>query len=364
MRTIIAPNENPSVVYQTCIDSIADEDLRQRLNALTQDIGAHAGDYQRRATAKKLYTIPSNDCGNDDIVLGAVTKKELKDVYSSHMVSKSKPARVIYDLLLSRAPLGKCPFCGVGQASTLDHYLPKAKYPQLSVVPFNLVPSCKDCNTGKSAGVATTEETQCLHPYFDGQSFEEDQWLFAEVVTTSPLSIRYFVMAPKHWDDISKKRVESHFSDFGLAKRYSIEAANELANQKYFLEDFKKNNGTDALVDLLSVKARSNSSVHVNSWQTAFYQALYGYYSISEVVDQGLHETCLVCEGEAVFVNYFCPLCNGNGVVSYQQGLDIDVTDYQYLECPECNGRARCRLCSGEGLIRREKALQLARNRP
>ncbi|MDF1644290.1 MAG: hypothetical protein P1U80_08910 [Pseudomonadales bacterium] len=359
-----APNEDPRVVYQTCVDSIADENLRNRLSALTNDIGVIAGEYQQIATAKQLYTLPPNDFGNDDIVLGAVTKKELKDVYSSHMVGKAKPARKVYDLLLSRAPLGRCPFCGMGQASTLDHYLPKTKYPQLSVVPLNLVPSCKDCNTGKSVGVAATEEAQCLHPYFESQNFVSEQWLFAEVISTSPVAIHYFVRAPEHWDDISKKRVQSHFSDFKLANRFSIEAANELASQEYILDEFKRKNEMRALVDFLSDQAKSKSNLHVNSWQTAFYQALLKQYSEAEEIIECLTEICPVCEGEGVFVNYFCPYCEGNRYVSKRFKSAVNESDYKFLKCIECDGRPRCHLCSGRGLISREKALQLTRNRP
>ena len=60
-----------------------------------------------------------------------------------------KPAR-IRRYLMSLANTGKCPICGIGQASTLDHYLAKTIYPTYAVTPYNLVPVCKDCNFAKS----------------------------------------------------------------------------------------------------------------------------------------------------------------------------------------------------------------------
>ncbi|WP_086478969.1 HNH endonuclease [Oceanospirillum sanctuarii] len=276
MRAMIPPGEDSRVVYQTCINSIADDNLRNRLNALANDIGVSADDYQQRATAKRLYTIPPNDCGNNDIALGAVTKKELKGVYSSHMVAKTKPARAIYDLLLSRAPLGRCPFCGMGHASTLDHYLPKTKYPQLSVVPLNLVPSCKDCNTGKSTAVATIAGDQCLHPYFDQQNFIDEQWLFSEVIHTTPATVRFYVQAPDYWDDISKARVQAHFRDFKLASRYSIEAGNQIACLRDTLSRYKELLGVKGVRQHLTIEAQAAGQQHKNSWQTAMFQALAG----------------------------------------------------------------------------------------
>ncbi|WP_394293633.1 HNH endonuclease [Aeromonas rivipollensis] len=274
MRPIPAPNVDPRIVYQTCIDSVSDEDLRNRLNTVANNIGVAAAHYQQRATAKELYTFLPNNRKNDELALGAVTKRELKGVYSNHMVTKTKPAREIYDFLLSRAPLSRCPFCGIGIVSTLDHYLPKSAYPQFSVLPINLVPSCKDCNTGKSDSVATTAGAQSLHPYFDHQYFIHDQWLFAEVIHTTPATICFYVQAPNYWDNISKARVHTHFRDFKLASRYSVEAGNQIACLRGTLSSYRDILGLDGVKQHLTIEVQAYAQQHRNSWQTAMFQAL------------------------------------------------------------------------------------------
>jgi hypothetical protein len=168
----------------------------------------------------------------------------------------------------------KCPFCGFGQASTLDHYLPKAKYPQFSVLPFNLVPSCKDCNTGKSTAIATTAEGQCLHPYFDHQNFIKDQWLYAKVRETEPATIYFFVKAPEQWDNISKAKVQAHFSNFKLDSRYSVEAGNEMVSLRDVLVNYCQSLGSEWVRQHLKMEANSSASQHSNSWKTAMFQAL------------------------------------------------------------------------------------------
>jgi len=276
MRAITAPSEDPRVVYQTCVNSISDENLRNRLNALTDDIGTIAIYYEQKATAELLYTLQINNCENDDIALGQATKNELKSVYTSHMVPSGKPARTTYDLLISRAPLGRCPFCGIGHASTLDHYLPKAKYPQLSVVPLNLIPSCKDCNTGKSAAVAITVGDQCLHPYFDHQNFINEQWVFAEVIHKSPATIRFYVQAPDYWSETHKERVRAHFSDFKLAARFSVEASSEVACLRDIFLLYGDVLGVEGVRMHLAIQYQAYSKQHKNSWQTAMFQVLAG----------------------------------------------------------------------------------------
>jgi 5-methylcytosine-specific restriction endonuclease McrA len=274
MRAIAVPDFEHQVVYQTCINSIADESLRSRLNHVSANIADAANEYKQKAQAEQLYTIPPNNSRNDDIVLGAVTKKELKDVYNLQMVRRSKPARKIYDLLLSQAPFGLCPFCGFGHATTLDHYLPKTKYPQLSVLPLNLVPCCKDCNTGKRTTIAVTAQEQSLHPYFDHQKFINEQWLFAEVKQTAPATVYFFVEAPDSWDEISRARVHSHFNDFNLASRYSIEASNQLACLRHSLADYLDVGDLERVRQHLMAEARAYARQHKNSWDTAMFQAL------------------------------------------------------------------------------------------
>lgn len=364
MRAIATPNQDAQAVYQACVNSIADYALRSRLEALTSLIGFAASDYKMKGREKKLYTLTANDCENEDYVICNVTKSELKNVYTTYMVGKARPARSIYDEILSRAPLGRCPFCGMGHASTLDHYLPKSKYPLLSVVPLNLVPCCKDCNTGKRTSIFIKEEEQVLHPYLDENPFTIDQWLFAEVLPTEPEAVSYFVRAPEFWDEISKKRIEAHFAAFNLARRFSIEAANELANQRQFLDDFKRKYGNIALLELLADQVRSHLKAHVNSWQTALYQALIEKNREPTKTTEKLTETCPACEGEGVFVNYSCPCCQGNRFVSRRLLAEINMSDYEFLKCPECDGRERCHICLGKGIIPRAKALQLTRNRP
>jgi len=274
MRAINPPTLDTQTVYVTCINSITDDDLRNRLQNVLNNILQSASDYQSNALSKTFYTIAPNNCDNNAIALGSVTKQELKDVYSSHLVPSTKPARKFYDSLISLAPLGKCPYCSVGYASTLDHYLPKNKFPQLSIVPLNLVPSCKDCNTGKKTGYPTTSNQQSLHPYFDHQYFINDQWLFAKVIETSPAVIEYFVIPPSHWDTTSKARVVSHFKDFNLRTRYSIEASNQIAFLKDALDYPWNTSGFNGVRLQLMLDALAHYNKHPNSWQTAMYQAL------------------------------------------------------------------------------------------
>ena len=119
----------------------------------------------------------------------------MEKVYTDRMAKEKVPGRPVYDRL--KASQDICPFCGQRVVSQLDHYLPKANFPVLSVVPYNLVPSCSDCNKSKLSDVPNSEEEQIFHPYYDDVTTE--QWLFAEVVEGTEVTLCFYVEAPDAW---------------------------------------------------------------------------------------------------------------------------------------------------------------------
>lgn len=274
MRALTPPQLTFTDVLSTCVDSISCTTLTQNINAINPQLNNAVQDFVTKATTADLFQIQPFAGVDADLVVGQVTKKELKGLYTHHMVPAKKPARQYYDQIMMQAPLRICPFCGFGQVTTLDHYLPKAKFPLLSIFPKNLVPSCADCNKGKSAGIAISKNEQCLHPYFDQGHFVNEQWLFAEVINTTPATIRFFVQAPNHWSATDQTRVNSHFDDFKLAKRFSIQAGDEISNLRGELDiDFQISQ--QAGVEQALLKKHTGASLqHTNSWKTAMYQAL------------------------------------------------------------------------------------------
>ncbi|MBU2068788.1 MAG: hypothetical protein KKE08_19555 [Gammaproteobacteria bacterium] len=274
MRAINPPNISLNDVLNTCIGSISSDELSTKLNAIIPSLMFAERDYIIKVATSDLFQIPAFTRGDHAIVTGNVTKKELKDLYSSHMVPASKPARVYYDQIKMLAPLSICPFCGFGHVTTLDHYLPKAKYPLLSVLPNNLVASCTDCNKGKNDETASTKQQQCLHPYYDQGHYILEQWLYAEVEESSPASLKFNVNPPAHWSHDDKVRIQTHFTSFKLANRFRVQAATELPVLKGELEYDFTSAHTNGVRQALQRKFFAASSQHVNWWKSAMYQAL------------------------------------------------------------------------------------------
>ncbi|WP_329349419.1 hypothetical protein OG226_17585 [Streptomyces sp. NBC_01261] len=270
MRNVKIPTHTAAQSLKTCIARVQDKDLKKRLAATEDQVVEASREYVAAAKSVSLHSLKPNN-----FTLKGVTKKEMTDVYTDRMAKKKAPGRGIYDELILAPAHGICPLCAQRPVSTLDHHLPKAEYWALAVDPLNLVPACADCNKTKLNIAPQTAGAETLHPYFD--KVEGDQWLRATVVEGTPVSVTFFVDAPAAWDAVLQQRVKTHFTVFKLATLYACQAADELFNIQFHLAqiyDASTVGGPERVRVHLAEQAESREYAHINSWQTATYQAL------------------------------------------------------------------------------------------
>ena len=267
MRKLDKPSASAETVFLECITAITDAETAERLQSVTGHITAASMEYEIRASNAQLHTFPQAPT-----IGGIVTIEEMKALYKKGMSATRGVARHIYNAIINAPRNNKCPLCGQGTVSTLDHHLPQSKYAHVIVLPLNLVPSCADCNKAKLSSFPISEEEQTIHPYFD--DFGEDCWLHAEVIESSPTALRFYVEAPVHWTPQKQARAEYHFKIFKLAKPYASNAGNELINMRKRLVDLYNIGGIIALKEHLKEQADTCQNAYLNSWQTATYKAL------------------------------------------------------------------------------------------
>lgn len=272
MKKLSLPVFSSNESYLTCVAGIIDDDLRARYEEEVNLIERASIEYTEKASTAELYTIPVLNTRNDDhIVIGGLTKAQLTKLYSYYMVKKD-PARNIYDEIKASAN-GKCPFCGgIGQPYTLDHYLPKANYPQFSVLPLNLVPSCRDCNTGKGTSVALASGQQVLHPYFEENCFYLEKWITAKIIHSAPITIEFYVDPPNAWSSTFKERTVAHFNSFDLSSRFSVQVGDEIAMLNHQRSTIMSNYTTEIFKQYLNSVVEG--APFINHWRAVMYSGL------------------------------------------------------------------------------------------
>jgi hypothetical protein len=173
--------------------------------------------------------------------------------------------------LLRDNDLTLCPICGeAGRPNTLDHYLPKARYPHFCVTPLNLFPMCDACQLAKGNKTGNTDSPRFfIHPYFD--VFVAHRVL--ELTIESPYDEPTFALSSR--SGLSAEHTElltSHLRELRIVARYA----------HFFRGQHRR------LLKLVSAMRESDQNIQVNlaafrdscstpsrnSWEYVFYCAV------------------------------------------------------------------------------------------
>ncbi|MFG1180822.1 HNH endonuclease [Xanthobacter versatilis] len=258
------------VVTISGIASVPTQNMHK--SAFLDSVSIEAG-YADRARAATLYQLPRVSGSDDPAIHGALRRSHLTNLYTQYFVPASKPGRRIYEAIKVTAN-GKCPLCGgIGHVRTLDHYLPKANFPLYSVLPINLVPCCRDCNSDKLNAFSVDREGQTLHPYFDDSKFFDERWIHARVQQSDPPVIEFFVEPPSNWPADDRARAQAHFNDYRLKDKFSIEAAADLPETIQTRRTTMSNNTPNEFSDYLAEKGQTET-LPINNWRRVMFSAL------------------------------------------------------------------------------------------
>lgn len=267
MWTVERPDFDIGKVFDECTKIIRNAALRNQMTDIRPNILALSDDFDARAQADEIHLLAQHQAG-----VGAVSGDDLKKNYTQRMAVKGKPARSIYDAILSLPKNNRCPFCNYGPVEDLDHYLPKSLYPGISVKPENLVGCCKRCNKLKDNISPTSPNDGFLHPYFN--TANNAVWLMARVHESAPASITFHTAASAELSPALNNRIAHQFSVLKLGQLYSDVAADEIADNMDVLDDVYHDGASHSVAAHLARQARSCRSANMNSWRAAMYDAL------------------------------------------------------------------------------------------
>jgi hypothetical protein len=234
---------------------------KQRILTSLDQLECFAAKYDILADCGSLETLAVHThCGNAE-------KDDLIDLYNSKFVPEGRPGRKTYLAIRQSAPMGRCPLCSQLPVSTVDHYLPKSKYPAISVFPRNLVPACGRCNEYKIAKA----DALTLHPYYD--NVETVHWLKCVLFDGEAISVKFDV-----WEDVEpaalRQRMVNHLYHVGVGELYQASALSHLADTRHRLCEIGKTGGSAAVHAYLQEEYESRRVYRLNSWGTALYSAL------------------------------------------------------------------------------------------
>lgn len=263
MLSVALPDDDAGAVFAACAARTQEAAKRTALLARRRHVEERAVLYLDHAHQNALHDFEPTDSNSN-------ATRELRGLYNRVLVSGGE--RPLYLRLRGGSRYNRCPLCGQRDVKTLDHYLSKNEYPELSVFPANLVPSCFECNHAKSEYRAECKSGLLFHPYFDDWS--QTQLIEAVVNVGAGVAASYTIRTPGDVDMTIVQRARRHFEKFGLGALYGQHAAVELVERKRMFRSTFETDGIGGLRAEMAREAQSRSRFNRNSWQSALYRAL------------------------------------------------------------------------------------------
>lgn len=256
-------------IVTNCASSFRDKALKDKYVGSAEFIEQKSEEYAAVAKNNKWGKILTHDNVN-----GVISKEEMVKLYDHKFVKQATVREKYYDKILATAKSGKCPICGIGQASTLDHYLAKTLYPTYAVTPDNLIPECRDCNSNKSNKPIENIHEAPLHPYFD--DVDEIIWLCADLISKNDVFVAKYYINPEIKTDNSDlyDRFCTHLDLYKLKKTYSVQASTEISENTQLWKKVYKQRGKHGLLRYFTECLESCEMVQKNTWKTALLRGL------------------------------------------------------------------------------------------
>jgi len=268
MNEVIFPQDiQCSEYYNLCVSLItrSDSELQNRLRDIADHIQEAWAQFDLRITPKQLHnfeacfppTRVAAALGQDAasqviepvIIAGTVSKDDLVRLYERYMVKGRRNAKAVYNLLRA-ASHNVCPLCGITKVSSLDHYLPKAKYPVFSINPKNLVPACDGCNKIKGDPIYRSESELHLYPYDDDAKYYNSDWVDASIsIDRGVLNFDFYPNPPDEWSETEKRRAINHFETFELHAKYKNNATQLVTSIMYNIRSMLVTNDYVAVIN-------------------------------------------------------------------------------------------------------------------
>ncbi|WP_311763323.1 hypothetical protein [Proteus columbae] len=199
---------------------------------------------------------------------------------------KEQPLYTILEEMRINHGLLFCPSCGEdGAPGTLDHYLPKTEFPELSICIANLTPMCSTCQNKKSSEYLTPYGKKAFfHPYFDEIMFS----LFhVNILPPYSKPSDFNLIIKESIPSNIKVLVESHIKGIQLKKRFEKYCESKYLHLLKLVADERKEEEPLKAHRLIRIFLRQEEQKSLNAWGAIFYQSVLNTPTLLNYLDNG-----------------------------------------------------------------------------
>ena len=244
--------------------------IRSHLNLSSEDINNIKSRFTIYQEYKNKLEYFENTLKSDYKKENALKYNSLFNLYDSDSKDTENLKEEIKEI--SRT---KCPYCGISESSHLDHFLPRAKFPEFSIYSPNLIYVCSICNsTYKGDDVVNSlGERKFFNPYFD--NFIEDiQFVKCRIIVNDIYpKFEFYIEDLSSSNDYEYKVIKNHFEAMGLQTRYFEQIVKE--KFRIFKNRYKNKDITlSKLKENIEYELDGLLEENINNWEKAFWESL------------------------------------------------------------------------------------------
>lgn len=184
----------------------------------------------------------------------------------------NQPLYSILENMRRQHGLLMCPSCGeAGAPGTLDHYLPKSKFPEFAILLLNLTPMCERCQGEKKTSyMCLGGKRHYLHPYFDTLDSPIFWVNFIPPYATPAFKVEL---------DLSlhielKETVKLHLAGVALEKRFKEFCATKYMHLLKSAKKAREKNPRKPIIEGINFFIDMEEQKGINSWEAVFYRSV------------------------------------------------------------------------------------------
>ena len=216
---------------------------KDRIIKFNNDLMQPYSNYDVSFQSNTIYTLISDPKFHQKAI-----KNDLLDLYKY----SSKPFVELRNELVklpNNRSFDTCQYCAINSINTLDHILPKEKFPEFVVHPKNLFPACSLCNGKKSTKFLNRGIPEFLNLYI--HKLPQVQYLFVEIILDkNTFNLRFYLKNINSIDPNIFAIIENHYSNLDLLSRYEKQANSIIS---IFEDTILSNLGSQTLDELLQM---------------------------------------------------------------------------------------------------------------
>ena len=259
--------ETPFDVYKTAAHGDA------ILDAIEIQMESCYNDYENAVNSASVHNLSSHGFVDPE-------KEHLKKLYKSDcdIAKKIRLHHSTFTSTTKRVYNNKCPYCTLSEPNTIEHILPKEKYPEFAVHLYNLIPCCSKCNGHKSEAVRDHYRLPyTINVYYHDPEYCQFLEANCSIDPNGYPSFKYRLAFPKNADPTLTAIVTNHFNRLHLIKRYDEEVIKNYSEIELTIKTVCKGKSlNDALQYLKDYLSNINNDYGLNHHYVAMLRCMIG----------------------------------------------------------------------------------------